>query len=137
VNDLPVKSKKIKKVNRYFYYYIIEDKEFVLLEKRTGKDIWNNLYQFPLWESDTELSDEKILQFSFDFLKNENLNINSISGSNKHQLTHQTIYARFVYITMLKLPSNCNGFLKIHKKDILKFAVPRLLEQAVIKTGNR
>lgn len=137
INELPVKSKKVKTVNRYFYYYIIEDSDFVLLQKRTGKDIWKNLYQFPLAESNIELSDEKILEIPFDFLKNENIIINSISESYKHILTHQIIYARFVYLTMEKIPLDCKGFLKIHKKDIFKFAVPRLLEAVVVKTGNR
>lgn len=137
INELPVKSKKVKTVNRYFYYYIIEDSDFVLLQKRTGNDIWKNLYQFPLAESHHQLSDEKILEIPFDFIKNENLTINSISELYKHVLTHQIIYARFIYLTMGKIPADCNGFLKIHKKDIFKFAVPRLLEAAVIKTGNR
>jgi len=96
VDQLPVKTKKIKQSIRYFYYYIIESKNSILLDKRTKNDIWKNLHQFPLIESEKDLSDQEILNLEIPFLPGNKANIKSISTTIKHILTHQTIYARFI-----------------------------------------
>ncbi len=54
VNMLPVKSKKLKVTNRYFNYLILEDVlGNTLIQKRTQKGIWHNLYEFPLLETES------------------------------------------------------------------------------------
>jgi A/G-specific adenine glycosylase len=50
VSSLPVTEKIIRKRNRWFIYFIIEQKGKFLISKRTGKDIWSNLYEFPKLE---------------------------------------------------------------------------------------
>jgi A/G-specific adenine glycosylase len=45
---LPVKDKKIKIKNRYLHYFIFNYKNYVYIQKRTEKDIWQNLYEFYL-----------------------------------------------------------------------------------------
>ncbi len=128
VELLPVKTKKIKQTTRYFYYYIIENKNTILLERRTANDIWKNLYQFPLIESERELSDPEILNLKIPFLKCEDVHLKSVSPAVKHILTHQTIYARFIQIENETDCLNHNNFIQVNKKDIYKFAVPKLLE---------
>jgi len=55
VNQLPVKSKKLKVRNRYFNYLVVaDDKENTIIQKRTAKGIWHNLYEFPLIETEKE-----------------------------------------------------------------------------------
>jgi A/G-specific adenine glycosylase len=52
VDQLPVKSKKLKVRNRYFNYLVVSDEnENTLIQKRTAKGIWQNLYEFPLIET--------------------------------------------------------------------------------------
>src|SRR6185295_17174001 len=51
VNQFPVKSKTQKVRERFFYYLFIRWKNKIFLHKRTGKDIWKNLYEFPLIET--------------------------------------------------------------------------------------
>lgn len=52
VDQLPVKSKKLKVRNRYFNYLMLSDaEEKTLIQKRTAKGIWHNLYEFPLIET--------------------------------------------------------------------------------------
>ncbi len=125
---IPVKEKKVKQRTRFFYYYIIESKDSVLFEKRTGKDIWENLHQFPLIESKSELTENEIFNLELPANTIENANFKSISGSVKHILTHQTIYARFIHIEAEDFNLKDSNFIKVNKKDIYKFAVPRLLE---------
>jgi A/G-specific adenine glycosylase len=52
VGELPVKSKKLKVRNRYFNYIVVADKNRnTIIEQRTEKGIWHNLYEFPLLET--------------------------------------------------------------------------------------
>lgn len=133
VDQLPVKTKKIKQTTRYFYYYIIESKNSILLDKRTGKDIWKNLHQFPLIESEKELSELEILNLKIPLLNCEKVKLKSVSSTVKHILTHQTIYARFIHIETESDCINQSNFIRVNKKDIYKFAVPKLLESYLKK----
>src|SRR5688500_17711579 len=55
VDKLPYRSKKQTSRKRWFYYLVIDQKESsrltVAIRKRTSKDIWQDLYEFPLVES--------------------------------------------------------------------------------------
>ena len=55
VNKLPVKEKRLIKRKRWFTYFIFQLEDAVLINKRTGKDIWENLYEFYLLETDTAI----------------------------------------------------------------------------------
>jgi len=132
-DQIPVKAKKIKQSTRYFYYYIIESKNSILLEKRTGKGIWKNLHQFPLHESEKELLDDEIFSLKIPIATKNKVNIKTVSATVKHILTHQTIYARFIHIETGNFDLNESDFIRVNKKDIYKFAVPKLLEQYLKK----
>lgn len=127
-DQIPVKEKKVKQRTRFFYYYIIECRNSILLEKRTGNDIWKNLHQFPLIESEYKLTEDEIFNLATPIKTLENANFKSISGSVKHVLTHQTIYSRFVHIEAEDFNLKDSNIIKVNKKDIYKFAVPKLLE---------
>lgn len=129
VNLLPVKSKKIKHRIRYFYYYLVESPNEILMEKRKNKDIWENLYQFPLLESDSELSENEIIGTQFPFEKKSNLTLKQISGLKKHVLSHQIIYARLIHLQTNNMKEFSIELIRVNKKDIFKFAVPMLLEK--------
>ncbi|HEY0091267.1 MAG TPA: A/G-specific adenine glycosylase, partial [Flavobacterium sp.] len=63
VNVLPVKSKKAKAKDRFFNYLVYSDEnQRTLLEKRIGKGIWENLYEFPLIETDSVAETESIMK---------------------------------------------------------------------------
>jgi A/G-specific adenine glycosylase len=50
VHLLPVKSKKVKITHRYLNFLEISDGENFLMKKRTDKDVWMNLHNFPILE---------------------------------------------------------------------------------------
>ena len=128
INVLPVKAKKTKQRERYFYYYLLEQNGSVYLEKRTENDIWRNLYQLPLIEQTKKLSDEEIVKTGLPFIKGYNYNLNSISKERKHVLSHQIIHAKLVRIEISNDVKIREPLFKVKTKDISKFAVPRLLE---------
>jgi len=92
----PIKAKKIKQKIRYFHFFIITDTRNVLLTQRTEKDIWKNLFQFPLIT--TEKTADLITIASMLEYKALNL-INPVSiiesDIYKQQLTHQKLFCKF------------------------------------------
>lgn len=65
VAELPVKLKKAKVKNRFFNYLVpvaIDHKgnHTTLLRQRKGKGIWQNLWEFPLVESEGEIGRDEI-----------------------------------------------------------------------------
>ena len=100
VDELPVKSKKLKVKNRYFNYIIVSDSEGnFLVEKRTAKGIWHHLDELPLLETETEISiDEtqaKILQ------QYENATVVFLEQASViHKLSHQHLNIRFFQVEL-------------------------------------
>jgi A/G-specific adenine glycosylase len=137
VVNFPVKQEKATIKIRYFYYLIIEtegkyDKTFVL-KKRNGKDIWKNLYDFPLIELSRIIDPHKALQQFINQFNIDPVNFKLINISKKyqHQLTHQQINAIFIRI---QLPNTSvfaaeNSVLLINKNKITNFPVSRLIER--------
>ena len=129
--NFPVKSKTIKKRDRFFNYLIIEKDQHLLINQRHNKDIWEGLYEFPLVESDKELT---VMALSDHILSqhHETTEIQLLTTS-KHLLTHQTIYIRF-----FKLPHKATLTKKLAPKnaqfvaqtDLIHLPVPKPIENA-------
>ncbi len=128
VDILPVKEKKTKQNKRYFYYYLFENRDTIYLEKRTGNDIWKNLYQLPLKEETKELSEEEIILQKIPYIIDGKVNLVSVSKQKKHILSHQIILARVIHVEISNETTIRKGPISVNKKDISKFAVPRLVE---------
>lgn len=93
---LPIKSKKTAVRRRYFHYLLLHHKGKVWMQKRTGKDIWQNLYEPYLIEADTPL-DRAALQQQPDYaaLGLPASAIVTDEGLLKQKLTHQHLETRF------------------------------------------
>lgn len=96
INQLPVKKKKNKVKKRYFNYLVITDGKSVFMRKRTEKDIWKGLLEFPMMESNNdklsaaEKSVWKKLKTNFRLNESEKK-----EKKYKHLLTHQQLHIRF------------------------------------------
>lgn len=125
---LPVKSKKISKKNRYFNYLILENDDCVWLEKRTKKDIWQDLYQFPAIESN------KVLEPGELYKKKEWKKLAPqsrpqavlVSDIYKQSLTHQNIYARF--LTFRDAKDLKGPYVKVKRNSLTNFAFPKIID---------
>ena len=115
VSSLPVKLKKLKVTKRYINYLVYSDDENkTIIQKRTDRGIWHNLYEFPLIETDTPQSDEIIVKLIHK--KNEISNaITEIIAVNcdaiLHKLSHQHLNIKFWKIKVKGTISNgieCN-----------------------------
>jgi len=131
VNQLPVKQNKIKQRERFFNYLVIEDSEHLLIRKRTGNDIWRNLYEFPYIETESETGIDEVLN-GIDFLSirpaNRDLTVHKITDWETHILSHQKIRYRFILIKTVIEFISADNIMRVNKEDIFNFAVPRLLE---------
>jgi len=99
IAELPVKKKAQPPRPRHFNYAVVLSGDLILLNKRGPKDIWENLYEFPLFESERPLDVSEVLVLP-DFVRafGEGVTVLSVHGPMKHQLSHQTIHAQFVVI---------------------------------------
>lgn len=126
---LPIKEKTTKQRDRHFNYLVIRSKNSILLNKRTEKDIWKNLYDFPLVETGRSVSEPDFLnsEESKKIIKTKKYTLKSVSSTYKHILSHQRIYAKFWEIAVAKpLPIEKNISVPLSKLE--KYAVPRLIE---------
>jgi A/G-specific adenine glycosylase len=91
---LPVKLKKTAKTNRYLHYLVIKSKNKYLLRERTGKDIWQGLYEFPLAEENSLMEIGKLLKKIHGRMA-KNAVIKSESREYKHVLSHRNLFVKF------------------------------------------
>ncbi|MGB5228583.1 MAG: A/G-specific adenine glycosylase [Eudoraea sp.] len=94
----PVKLKKAKVKKRFFNYLVVLDEERnTHLIKRSGKDIWQNLYEFPLLETREEISVKEIKQRLPEILTLEepHLVYESSDKTIVHKLSHQHLHTKF------------------------------------------
>jgi len=105
VADFPVKEKQVKQRSRWFLFYILEQNGKFAVQKRTAKDVWANLYEFPNAEYQTEkLWKQAVKKDVAGWLSEKGINqtckVISATKPVKQQLSHQTIYANAVLITI-------------------------------------
>ena len=131
VDKLPIKSKKTKVTNRYFNYFFIELGGKTYLQKRIAKDVWQNLFEFPLVEADSLLTVEELMEtdgFKNLFSGIGEVEVVKISNPMKHILSHRVIYAQFVTVKITDENAVLSELIKVSLGEIDQFAVSRLME---------
>jgi A/G-specific adenine glycosylase len=131
VDKLPVKEKKISIKKRFFYYLIFEHKNTVAIQQRTEKDIWQQLFEFKLIETNTETGYKQILKKIEKeglLIRNE-YEVKSVSPVMKQQLSHQLIKGRFITLTVTKKPAAGKGMKWVLKSSLKKYAFPQFINQ--------
>lgn len=98
VDKLPVKVKKAPVRNRYFNYIVLATDEKILMNKRKGSDIWQNLYELPLFETDSWQDAEDLIHSEVFKAAVGRVRINEVFGPVKHLLSHQKIHAQFIVV---------------------------------------
>jgi A/G-specific adenine glycosylase len=133
----PLSGKKPVESRRYFYFIVTffyrKNNAFTFLQKRTGNDIWKNLYEFPLIEMDRIIPVKDILLHD-DFRKifpMKKIKVLSTSDPIIHKLTHQIIHARFILIEIegsfkkIDLP-------EVMVSDLKLFPISRLVDKYLV-----
>lgn len=129
VNQLPVKLKGKASRNRYFNYFVVEDGNRILMNKRGAGDIWESLYELPLVETSRSMElyelamDDAVVTY---FGPNAGLRL--LGGPVKHVLSHQNLFAQFIAVDQHEGFNDKKkewGYVFI--KDLATLAKPKLI----------
>lgn len=138
VSDLPVKSKKAKQKDRYLNYLYLHNDEYLFMEKRGDKDIWRNMYQFPLIETQNSANFESIAASAEwkKILSGKAYILMQVSGEIVHLLTHQRLHIRFftIWLNDTKFPED---LIAVDKAKISDYPVPKPIEIFLRQMGHR
>jgi A/G-specific adenine glycosylase len=141
IAEYPFKSKMQGQRNRYFHYLFIttgrEKNRSAFLKKRIGNDIWKNLFDFPLIETEKAVSQKKLILLKEwnDLFSGKKVVLLKESKTYRHILTHQIIVAKFYHLEISTGSSLL--FLKVAFQDVGKYPVPRLVEKYLLEeVGN-
>ncbi|WP_179004279.1 A/G-specific adenine glycosylase [Winogradskyella forsetii] len=134
VDVLPVKLKKTKVTTKYFNFLVfIDNNQQTLFEKRAKKGIWQNLYQFPLVESEKSLNSEEfhLLNLEDSFLSLKPFDYSLYNDVDiVHKLSHLHLYTKFWIIEVAQLPSDA-----ISTKSLTKYPAPVLISDFIDRFG--
>ena len=132
IDQLPVKKGKTEVKPRWFNYLVVRSGGKVLLGQRTGRDIWQNLYEYPLIETDravdfSELQGTDRFRELFGGIEDPVLRRTTLMP--KHILSHRIIYTVFYE---LEVPSFSKAMRKdyigVPEKELDRYAVSRLID---------
>jgi A/G-specific adenine glycosylase len=132
----PVKTPKKTPVVRHMNYLVISylknGEEFIFMRKRTGNDIWKNMYDFPCIETDNASEVPLILEqyretgFSFTLP----YVVQHVSPEYIHQLSHRRLLARFIRIRLPGLPQiSPDNITSVRKEQIGDLPLPMLIDR--------
>lgn len=136
IDDFPFKQNKTAISKRWFYYLVIKNKnqsktwQFPI-RKRTSKDIWQDLYEFPLVETKKELNTSFVLKRAEKHtgLQRKHYTLLTISPVFKQQLSHQLISGQFIIIQLKRKQFPKNDWLWVTKSKLVKYPFPGYINQ--------
>ena len=130
VSSLPIKQNKTKTSERFFYYLLIHDNGNIYLNKRTENDIWKNLYELPLIESNTALAVDDFIrkqEFASIFKEDSVVNVRLLNKT-KHVLSHRIIYADFYELDAQDIKMDfLSKYTRLNMADLELYPVSRLM----------
>ena len=130
IKNLPVKLKKTKVTKKYFNFLVVDsDDHKTLLEQRTQKGIWQQLYQFPLIETSASVSEKEFL-VHLDKSNKINIPYKTVLLFNTsdiiHKLSHQELHVKFWILHTKTSPKNA-----VKWSDITSYPVPAVIERFI------
>lgn len=132
---LPVKLKKTKVRNRYFYYFILKSKDKIFMHQRDQKDIWHGLYDFYLIEKSKNTNIARVIEA--DPIAKGVL-IKSESKKITHILSHQKLHIKFIEAEVSKdvvVRLKKLGLNPCDKKQINKLPKPIIIQRYLSPKG--
>ncbi|WP_373516924.1 A/G-specific adenine glycosylase [Pricia sp.] len=134
VQELPIKTNKTRVTHRYFNYLFFMDSDGrTLLKQRTGKGIWQNLWEFPLLESKQEIDEDTVIKKLDDFV--DAMKVQEIKRYNElpiiHKLSHQHLHTIFWMVKTDEMLQN-----SIPLSEVEKYPVPVLIAEFLKASKN-
>lgn len=129
VNQLPLKEKTLQRKTRWFYYFLFEVNGRICVHQRLEKDIWQQLYEFYLFESESQMKWDPVTvdEWLHDQLAIRDARVSSISSAVVQQLTHQQIKGQFIRVKLNTRPSFLNRYQWQPIAALRELPFPRLI----------
>ena len=123
----PVKSKKTNLRIRHFTYFIIINNSNILLRKRGETDIWANLYEPALTETEKQLVPGSVqMKKIARSIGIQNPARTEFLGNMRQKLTHQLIeFSFFLYKDASGKLDNIGEYKYVPLAEISKYALPK------------
>jgi A/G-specific adenine glycosylase len=134
IEELPVKKKKIVIKKRWFYYLVLNFKNKIAITQRVKRDIWNQLYEFPMIEQQRVRKVKDILKEA----EKENLlipgtyKLTSQSAVFEQKLSHQLIHAQF-FVLQVTANTVQKKIKWVTRKQLGQYPFPQIINQYLYK----
>lgn len=135
VDQLPVKEKKTKVTERFFYFLILKNGEYTFIRQRNEKGIWQGLFEFPLLETSEALEEKQVVKNTIwkNTVGTFPMKITGVSEEHVHLLSHQRLHIRFVVAEVKGKVVLPKGFRKVAIDKVDEFAFPVILKKNLTK----
>ena len=134
ISSFPVKSKRVTQKERFLHFFFLHQDDRIILEKRTGKDIWRNMYQFPMIETSQPVSPESLFSGTYwqEHFSQLNCSLETVYPEKIHLLTHQRLHIQFFSMSYQaqEVPER---WISVDLKASDRYAVPKPIESFLLE----
>jgi len=134
----PVKKKKIKLTDRYFYYLFIYSDDCFLMQQRGDTDIWRKLFEYPLIETQerTELAVLLKTEKWEALFEDREIKVTRQIINKVHKLSHQNLNIEFIHIEMeMEDLQMLSPFRVVDTKSSHAYPMPKPIEKHLDRWG--
>jgi len=121
---LPVKARKLAVRERHLHYLVLSHGGKVYVQQRTGKDIWQHLYEFFLIESDQPHTATagwtKLVPYMQEVPARS-------CFSNRQRLTHQLVRSDFYHVPLRARPAFLRSGIWVEREELKNYAFPKTI----------
>ena len=127
--SFPVKRGRTAVRPRYFNYLAVHAGDDTFITRRSGADIWRDLYEFVLIESDEALTFEALQ--ATDSYRSLMAGAGEVTHilppfSRRHVLTHRVIHATFYTLAVESVPPAFSAYMRVSRAELPRYAFARL-----------
>lgn len=139
VATLPVKEKKTKVTERFFYYIVLKNGDSTFIRQRTGKGIWQGLFEFPVIETEKKTDPKAVLKSAAwkQLTGGMKLQVKGVSEEHIHILSHQKLHIRFVLAEVKENVALPKEYKRVKISSLDKFAFPIILKKNILTIFHR
>lgn len=123
---LPVKEKKTKTRERWLHYFLVQRGDAIAIRQRTARDIWQQLFEFPLVETSAAVPSSQLLE---EFRKQYGSTATAVNEpvQEDQRLSHQVIHFSF-YQLQAREGDAITGCTWVARPDLHQYAFPKTLQ---------